>query len=91
MTGFILAVLCPILILTIVPHIFWHFKHYKKVKFFRILAYISCLCWMCATRPCLEWVNLPEWVVTVTAILTIYNYFAIILEMVFGSLKEKIR
>ncbi len=89
MTGFILAVLCPILILTIVPHIFWHFKHYKEVKFFRILAYISCLWWVCATLPCLGWVNLPEWVVTVTAIFTIYNYFALILEMVSGSLKEK--
>lgn len=89
MIGLILVVLCPILMLTIVPHIFWHFKHYKKVKFFRILAYVLCLCWACVTLPCLEWVSLPEWVVVAVEILTIYNYFAIILEMVFVSLKEK--
>ena len=88
MTGLVLAVLCPILILTIVPHILWHFKHYKGVMFFRLLAYILCLLWACATRPCLDWVSLPEWVVPVVAISTIYNYFAVILEMVFGSLKE---
>lgn len=89
MTGFILAVLCPILILTIVPHIFWHFKHYKKVMFFRILAYILCICWTYVTLPCLEWVSLPEWVVVAVVIFTIYNYFALILEMVSVSLKEK--
>ena len=89
MSGLVLAVLCPILILTIVPHIFWHFKHYKEVIFFRILAYLSCVYWVYASHPCLGWVNLPEWLVAVVAIPTVYNLVALILEMVSGSLKEK--
>lgn len=88
MTCLILVALCLMLLLTIVPHIFWHFKRYKEAMFFRILACVSCACWVYISPPCLGLISLPEWTVPVAAIFMIYNYFALILEMVIASLKE---